>query len=67
MGNDAVMTAEELRQRRLALGLISARFALFFGAHPGTYIAWESGKHPVPAWVEEKLIEVEASRWPRRT
>ncbi len=60
------MTGQELRQRRLALRLPPGRFALLLGATPANIYYWEKGDHRVPAWVEGKLAEVEATRWPKR-
>jgi DNA-binding transcriptional regulator YiaG len=63
---DHTVTAAELRQRRLALALGSHRLARVLGASTTAYVNWEHGRAPVPAWVEAKLAEIEATRWPRR-
>ncbi len=60
------MTSQDLRQRRLALKLPAGRLALLLGTAPANIYHWEKGEHRVPAWVEEKLAEVERTRWPRR-
>jgi DNA-binding transcriptional regulator YiaG len=60
------MTADEFKQHRLALGLSVQRLALLLGVGPGGVHHWESGKAPVPAWIEEKLAEIERTRWPKR-
>jgi DNA-binding transcriptional regulator YiaG len=60
------MTADEFKQHRLALGLSVQRLALLLGVGPAGVHNWESGKAPVPAWIEEKLAEIERTRWPKR-
>ncbi len=61
------MTGQELQQRRLALRLAAGRFALLLGTAPANIYRWEKDEHRVPAWVEGKLAEVEATRWPKRS
>lgn len=61
----APMTADELKQFRRSLNLTQARFALLLGATASAYQNWEQGHYPVPAWVEEKVREIAATRWRR--
>ncbi len=67
MRDNHCMTGQELRKRRLALGLPQARFGLLLGVSPANVHSWEAGRHPVPAWVADKLAEIEATRWPVRS
>jgi DNA-binding transcriptional regulator YiaG len=60
------MTAEELRQRRLALGLSTQRLSLLLGVGPNIVANWEGGRGPIPSYIEARLAEIERTRWPKR-
>lgn len=50
------MTAEEFRKIRIALGLSTQGMAKFLGLKSGRMIRYyESGKKPIPQWVEKLL------------
>lgn len=56
------MTKEELKQRRLDLGLSQEKLAaLLYGTTKQTIYRWEAGIHKVPSWVSDKLKEIEAN------
>jgi DNA-binding transcriptional regulator YiaG len=65
-GYNPPMTAAEFKQHRRALGLSVQRLALLLDVSPASVHRWETGKAPMPARIEEKLAEIERTRWPRR-
>ncbi len=51
------LTADQLRERRLALGLSQPEFAEVCGVSERQVIRWERGHTRVPAWVPAKLVQ----------
>ncbi len=61
-----IMTAEELRKRRSALGMSQMRLATALGVHVTTVIGWERGRHPMPRYLPLALTELERNQPPAR-
>jgi Predicted transcriptional regulators len=53
------MTAAELRNRRMALGLTQDGLAAVLSVEPSTVFRWEAGHRRVPAWLSIVLDTLE--------
>ena len=56
------MTADELKQARLSLGLNQERFARVTKSSRASINRWENDKFPVPRWMEYEIERLKNER-----